>query len=343
MPVYLFEHANMNVTTNGIATKFYLEGLGFARDPRREDIVHANIGLSQFHLLAPYDKPQILRGHYGLLYDSLDALRERLSAVPDLTNLGDCKFSMDDSDEKCLRVIGPYGNEFRCYEAPEGYRQEASQRGSHPGDESWGVGMLYVELKCPLGTSDGLRRCYENLFGATVVSGDGRCATDLSVEDLAGNGTGNDDTEGEGQSGKSVRVMAGTQQYISFREDANVSSEDGAVDLGYHLCIYVSDFVDVYHRFESAGLVWNNPRFRDYVTCWEDAEQESQFRVRELRDARVDVGEEEEGQEASGGGSSVVGDRVLLMLEHEVRSTLHPACPLRVDDAAVPVTTAQHV
>ncbi|MGY8990475.1 MAG: hypothetical protein ACKVHL_02640, partial [Rhodospirillales bacterium] len=74
------EHTNVTVPDQRIATLFYIVGMGFTRDPYMVPGVinmWINIGRNQIH--APVNpKPQILRGHTGLVVPDLDVQEESL-------------------------------------------------------------------------------------------------------------------------------------------------------------------------------------------------------------------------------------------------------------------------
>ena len=75
-------HVNVQVADQGLATAFYVTGLGLTRDPylmTGTNNMWVNVGMSQFHL--PTDKAQVLRGRIGLVMPELDSLVERLEAV----------------------------------------------------------------------------------------------------------------------------------------------------------------------------------------------------------------------------------------------------------------------
>lgn len=63
-----FEHVNIQVPDQRLATLFYVAGLGLTRDPYlmvSDTNMWINAGRSQFHL--PSGRPQVLRGHVGLV------------------------------------------------------------------------------------------------------------------------------------------------------------------------------------------------------------------------------------------------------------------------------------
>src|SRR6201991_653530 len=77
-----FEHVNVQVPDQHLATLFYIAGLGLTRDPYlmvSDSNMWVNVGRSQFHL--PTGKAQVLRGHTAIVMPSRDALLERLKAV----------------------------------------------------------------------------------------------------------------------------------------------------------------------------------------------------------------------------------------------------------------------
>ena len=80
--VVTLEHVNTRVPDQQLATLFYVTGLGLTRDPYLMTSVTnmwVNVGRSQFHL--PTGKPQVLRGHTGLVIPNREALVRRLGAV----------------------------------------------------------------------------------------------------------------------------------------------------------------------------------------------------------------------------------------------------------------------
>ena len=72
------EHVNVLVPDQGLATLFYVSGLGLTRDPylMASDNMWINVGRSQFHL--PTGKAQTLRGPTGLVIPDHEALVKRL-------------------------------------------------------------------------------------------------------------------------------------------------------------------------------------------------------------------------------------------------------------------------
>ena len=77
-----FEHVNVTIPDQRLATLFYIAGLGLTRDPYlmvSDTNMWVNVGRSQFHL--PDGAPQVLRGHTGIVISGRAALLERLASV----------------------------------------------------------------------------------------------------------------------------------------------------------------------------------------------------------------------------------------------------------------------
>ncbi len=77
--IVAMEHVNTTMPDQSAATVFYILGLGFTRDPHMNVGLNnfwVNIGDQQFHL--PTAKPQVLRGHVGLVVRDLPALKQAL-------------------------------------------------------------------------------------------------------------------------------------------------------------------------------------------------------------------------------------------------------------------------
>jgi hypothetical protein len=151
-----FEHVNVTVPDQRIATLFWIVGMGFTRDPYLMvgvDNMWANIGQQQYHL--PTRAPQVLRGTGGVVVPDLEGLRMRLEDVK--PHLAGTQFGWENED-KHVSVTCPYGNKLRVH-AP----------GPDFGDMT--LGMPYVEFNVPSGAAAGIARLYDQIIGApaTVV------------------------------------------------------------------------------------------------------------------------------------------------------------------------------
>jgi hypothetical protein len=143
------EHVNLQVADQGLATVFYMSGLGLTRDPfmmTSIDNMWVNVGRSQFHL--PTGKAQNLRGHVGLIVPDRAALLARLERVRKL--LDGTKYDFAKHDDH-VEAICPWGNRFRCYEPGPRFGQIA-------------LGMAYVEFDVPVGAAAGVADFYRKVF-----------------------------------------------------------------------------------------------------------------------------------------------------------------------------------
>jgi hypothetical protein len=158
------EHVNVQIPDQRIAGLFYVVGLGLTRDPYlnvADNNMWVNVGRSQFHL--PTGKPQVLRGHTGMVIEGREALLERLSSVR--KRLDGTRFDFNERNDH-VEAICPWGNRIRCYEP------DAARFGLVS------LGFPYVEFDAPVGTAKGIARFYREMIGtpAEVVNGDGTVA-----------------------------------------------------------------------------------------------------------------------------------------------------------------------
>jgi hypothetical protein len=145
------EHVNTTIDDQRLATLFYVVGLGFTRDPYLsvgDENMWINLGRQQFHL-PTRGKPQVLRGHVGVVVPDLDALKERLASVRQ--KLAETRFSFAERNGHVATTC-PWGNDIRAYAPQDRF-----------GDMK--LGMPYVELTVPRGAAAGIARFYEHGFG----------------------------------------------------------------------------------------------------------------------------------------------------------------------------------
>jgi len=174
-------HVNVQVADQGLATAFYITGLGLTRDPylmTGTNNMWVNAGMSQFHL--PTRTPQVVQGLTGLVLPDRDALLVRLEGVKE--ELKGTKFSFKAAND-AVEVTCPWGNRIDCH-APDPARFGRMK-----------LGMAYVELDVPKGAAQGIARFYSDVFGAPseVV---------------------------EHKNAPCARVPAGEKQFLYFRETA---------------------------------------------------------------------------------------------------------------------------
>lgn len=153
--IVCLEHVNTRVPDQRLATIFYISGLGLTRDPYlMTGVVNmwVNVGRSQFHLPMTRDggKPEVLRGHTGLVIAGRDALLARLKEVEPM--LAGTRFSYQVRNDH-VAVTCPWGNAIRVYEPAPRFGDMA-------------LGMPYVELDVPRGTAAGIVRFYRELLAS---------------------------------------------------------------------------------------------------------------------------------------------------------------------------------
>src|ERR1700722_16163511 len=109
------EHVNLGVGDQGLATLFYMSGLGLTRDPymmTSVDNMWVNVGAqSQFHL--PTMKAQRLRGRVGLVIPDRAGLLRRFETIGKF--LAGTQFAFKEHDDH-VEAICPWGNHILVYE-----------------------------------------------------------------------------------------------------------------------------------------------------------------------------------------------------------------------------------
>lgn len=152
--IVALEHVNVTVPNQELATRFYIDGLGLTRDPYMmtgPTIMWINIGRSQFHL--PANKPQVLRGHTGVVLANREGLLKRLTRAR--KHLEGTRFDFRELDG-CVEAICPWGNRIRCYEPNERFGRIS-------------LGIPYVEFDAPVNSADGIVRFYNQIMGAQAA------------------------------------------------------------------------------------------------------------------------------------------------------------------------------
>lgn len=152
--IVALEHVNVQIPDQRLATLFYVTGLGLTRDPylmTSTDNMWINIGRSQFHL--PTGKPQVLRGHVGIVVPDREALLHRLTGMR--RPLADTQFAFREQNS-CVETVSPWGNRIRCHEP----------------DPRFGpitLGMPYVEFEVEPDSAGGIARFYSEMLGAQAA------------------------------------------------------------------------------------------------------------------------------------------------------------------------------
>jgi catechol-2,3-dioxygenase len=173
-----FEHVNVQVPDQRLATLFYVTGLGLTRDPYlmvSDSNMWVNVGRSQFHL--PSGKAQVLRGHTALVIPGREALLARLASVA--SKLEGTAFAYSEHNDHVAATC-PWGNRLRVYEPDEARFGPIT------------LGIPYVEFDVPPGTAKGIAAFYPEIMGipASLENGDANVA----------------------------RAKVGKEQYLQFRE-----------------------------------------------------------------------------------------------------------------------------
>src|SRR5262249_39359503 len=152
--IVALEHVNVMIADQQLATLFYVVGLGLTRDPYLMpglENMWINIGQQQFHL--PTGRPQVLRGHVGLVISGYEELPARLEAVK--PRLAGTRFEYAVGG-KHIRGGSPWGNVIRCYPP-------------RPAFGTMTLGMAYVEFSVEPGAADGITRFYRAALGAPAT------------------------------------------------------------------------------------------------------------------------------------------------------------------------------
>jgi hypothetical protein len=152
------EHVNLLVPDQGLATLFYISGLGLTRDPylmTSVDNMWVNVGKSQFHL--PTGKAQVLRGRTAMVIPGRDLLLTRLENMR--KPLEGTRFSFKAHKDR-VTAICPWGNEYVLYEPSKRFAGMV-------------LGMPYVEFDVPKKTAKGIAAFYDKVLGTTTSVKDG--------------------------------------------------------------------------------------------------------------------------------------------------------------------------
>lgn len=319
----LLEHINLNIPDHTYALPFYLDLLGLGLDPRRagnvmkgSGTIWVNCGASQFHL--PFgEEPQRLPGSIGLLYSSLEPLKNRLKKeIMRKKEKGegcflDSEVGVDErTGKEYVKLVDHYGNVFFAREKSDGMAIPGSSYGlrqplvstsdiddfgeiasKYGKDDSECVGISYVEILVPPKSAAKIAEFYECALDATVSV--------LEVEDgleIAIIAFGNIDENGR------------SDQTMLFREKDGY--EIPPYD-GHHVAMYVGldakDFEASFKNVDTAGVIWVNPRFSDKAVNLNGAKIYKQYRFRKILNLK-------DGKE-------------IFELEHEMRSVQHDAWP----------------
>jgi hypothetical protein len=252
------EHVNVQVPDQRLATLFYVAGLGLTRDPYlmvSDTNMWVNVGRSQFHL--PSGKPQVVRGHTGIVIAGREALLNRLAAVK--PKLADTKFDFSEHNDY-VEAVCPWGNRVRCYEP------DAARFGRVT------LGIPYVEFDVPVGSAKGIAAFYPPIMQtpSSVVNGDGTVARVQMGKDqhLQFRETDRPQPEFDGHHVQ-MYIANFSGPYERLKQRSLVSSEDNQyqyrfcdivdLDSGAHLFTVEHEVRSVTHPMYMRPLVNRNP------------------------------------------------------------------------------------
>jgi hypothetical protein len=152
------EHVNLLIPDQGLATLFYISGLGLTRDPylmTSVDNMWVNVGKSQFHL--PTGKAQKLRGRVALVIPDRELMVKRLENMR--KPLEGTQFSFKEHNDHVTATC-PWGNEFVVYEPNKRFAGMV-------------LGMPYVEFDVPKKAAKGIADFYGKVMGTIASVKDG--------------------------------------------------------------------------------------------------------------------------------------------------------------------------
>lgn len=269
-PFVSLEHINLNIGGDWkLSRKFYVDGLGFATDPRAASVFArtaaaggeglglqwVNIGLQQLHLPEDYPR-QAIDGTIGLTFPSLSDVNERLTTIGipfEMKKEG--KFSY-------ILTRCPSGNKFEIrspvvgsYLGPAEFIEPRSRNTGHetflepreklsgsrqrdvdvylPGEISLGLGLQFINFEIPFGTALTIGKYYEHFFGAIVLVAT-KSSNDLLAAPTEASSEISFQTISPSDTVESIlacRVIIGYHQYIQFTEKSQ--SSEGSVSNAY--------------------------------------------------------------------------------------------------------------
>ena len=220
------EHVNVTIPDQRLATLFYVAGLGLTRDP------YLMVSDSNMWVNVGRSQFHLPQGAAQVLRGHTGlVIAGRESLLDRLASvakkLEGTAFAFSERNDH-VEAICPWGNRVRCYEP------DAARFGRIT------LGIPYVEFDVPVGSAKSISAFYPAVMG-------------MQAELLNGDGT-------------VVRVKAGKNQYLQFRETDRAQPEYD----GHHVQIYITDFSGPYRRLGERGLISQEDnqyqyRFRDIV------------------------------------------------------------------------------
>jgi hypothetical protein len=182
------EHVNFTVADYDLASVFFIAGLGFTRDPftrTDETNMAINVGQQQYHLPRRSVGTPPMHGVIGIITPELDAVKRRFDDLAREGVFDGTPYSYT-VNQDCHEIMSPFGVRMRLH-----------PRGNLPFPRV--LGLPYVEIPVPMGSSVGIGRFYERVMQASVAHED---------------------------SGRAVRVTMGPYQWTRFIETDGLSDYD---------------------------------------------------------------------------------------------------------------------
>eukprot|EP00186_Timspurckia_oligopyrenoides_P001619 CAMPEP_0182449128 /NCGR_PEP_ID=MMETSP1172-20130603/31916_1 /TAXON_ID=708627 /ORGANISM="Timspurckia oligopyrenoides, Strain CCMP3278" /LENGTH=280 /DNA_ID=CAMNT_0024646257 /DNA_START=146 /DNA_END=988 /DNA_ORIENTATION=+ len=213
-----------------------------------------------------------------------------------------------------IETFCPNSNKIRLFQAPLEIQRLYRNAGGFPGEfdirnnaeSSRTCGIKEVRMFCAKGTAKGIARFYQNTFGIQSISIE-TSSMDNSLFSAV------------------IPVSDVVPQYLIYEEDPQIDKEyecslekkESALEYyeknvrehGYHICVYVRNYSAVKSKCKELDSIWHSDRFQtldQYTT-------ETQFRMLLITDP-----------------DQPQSNRILHVLEHEIRSLDAPQCPLKV-------------
>ena len=151
------DHVNFETPDHEMATIFYMNGLGFTRDPYRradEQNMGVNVGRQQFHLPKRGEYTPPFYGIVGLVVPDIGGIKQRFEVLNDLGKFEGTPYGWLEEGNAVLMT------------SPFGYRLRLHSYGTLEFTKP--LGIAYVEVPAPLGKAARIGKFYEKIVGAPV-------------------------------------------------------------------------------------------------------------------------------------------------------------------------------
>ena len=151
------DHVNFETPDHEMATIFYMNGLGFTRDPYRradEQNLGVNVGRQQFHLPKRGENTPPFYGIIGLVIPDIVGIKQRCEVLNDLGKFEGTPYGWLEEGNSVLMT------------SPFGYRLRLHSYGTLEFTKP--MGIAYVEVPAPLGKAARIGKFYEKIVGAPV-------------------------------------------------------------------------------------------------------------------------------------------------------------------------------